>query len=62
MLEDPININDFCWNPVVLKKKNGKTSTKIAFSSPIYTTKGSAWAMSKMKKQLFLAEITRADH
>ena len=62
MLQDPININNFCCNPEVLKKKIGKTSTKIAFSGPICTTKGSAWAMSKMKKQFFSAEITTVDH
>ena len=53
MLEDSINIYNFCCNPVVLKKNIGKTSTKIVFSGPVCTTKGSAWAMSKMKNNSF---------
>ena len=60
MLGDSININNFCCNPVVLKKKL-VNPLKTAFSGPIYTTKGSAWATPKMKNNFF-AEITKADH
>ena len=52
MLGDSININNFCCNPVVLEKK--KNPVGIAFlGGPICTTKGSAWAMPKMKNNFF---------
>ena len=34
MLGDSININNFNCNPVVLKKKNGKTSKTLSFLHP----------------------------
>ena len=61
MLGDSIDINNFCCNPVVLKKKLVKP-LKIAFSGPNCTTKWSAWAVPKMKNNFLLAEITKADH
>ena len=54
MLEDSINVNNFCCNPVALKKKKVKP-LKINFWAPVCTTKGSAWPMPKM------AEIKKAD-
>ena len=59
MLQDSINIDKFCCNPVVLKKI-GKTSTKVAFLGPICTTKGSAWTMPKMKKQIFFGRNNKS--
>ena len=56
MLGDSIDINSFCCNPVVLKKKLVKPL------GPICTTKRSAWATTKLKNNFFGAEITKADH
>ena len=61
MLGDSININNFCCNPVVMKKKMVKP-LKIVFLGPICTTKRSAWATPKTKNNFLLAEITKADH
>ena len=52
MFGGSININDFCCNPVVVKKKLAKP-LKIAFWGPIYTAKGLAWATPKMKNNFF---------
>ena len=43
-------------------EKNFAKPLKIYFWSPICTTKGSLLATPKMKNNLLLAEITKADH
>ena len=50
MLENSINFDNFCCNPIVLKK-NVVKPLKIAFSGPICTTKGSAWGHAQHGKQ-----------
>ena len=51
LLEDSININNFCCNPVFLKK-NGKTS-KNCFLGHNLHYKWASWAMPKMKNNFF---------
>ena len=58
MLGDSINIDNFNWNPVVLKK-NDKTLASAIFWSNLHK-KGSVWAAPKMKN--FFSEITKVDH
>ena len=53
MLRDSININNFNWNLVVLKKKLLKP-LKITIFWPKLRKNGAPWAMPKRKKQLFL--------
>ena len=59
MLGDSININNYNWNPVVLKKI-AKT-LKITIFSPTCAKMGSPWATTKRKNNFF-AEITKPDH
>ena len=53
MLGDSTNINNLCYNPVVLEKTNLEEPLKIAFLGPICIKKGLLWATPKLKNTLF---------
>ena len=59
MLEDSININNFNWNPAVLKKI-AKTSKNYNFLVQLVQKWGSHEPHSK-QKAIFSSEITKTD-
>ena len=59
-MEDSININNLCCNPVVLKKKLVKP-LKDFFFWPNLHKKGVIMGQAQNEKQFFLAEIAKAD-
>ena len=61
MLRDSININNLCWNPVVLKKKWVKP-LKNCFIGPNLHKKGVIMGHAQRGKQFYWAEITKADY
>ena len=63
MIEDSIDINKLCCNPVVLKKM-GKTSKTCYFWAQFLgpTKKGFSMDHAHNEKQIVLAEITKADY
>ena len=61
MLGDSINMNNFCCNPVVLKKKIGKTSKKLLFWAQ-FTQKEVIIGHILNEKQFFFSDITKSDH
>ena len=58
MLGDSINIDNFCCNPAILKKKLVKP-LKIGILGPNLHYKGVRMCHSQNKKQIFLAEVTK---
>ena len=59
MSENPINIKNFNWNPVVLKNL-AKTSKNYHFLAPI-VQKGDPYGPYLKQKTVF-SEITKPDH
>ena len=61
MLGDSINFNKFNRNPVVLKKKIGKTSKNYHFWAKLAQIR-CHYGPHRKQKTIFFIEITNSDH